>query len=153
MDSKGTQPYIYTYAFSPKFPSHPGCHITLNRVPCAIHCWLSILNIAVCTCPSKGLSVEQGNSAQCYVAAWMGGEFEGECIHVYLWLSLCGSLEPVTTLFVNQLCAVLCLVAQSRPTLHDPMDCSPPGSSLHGDSPAKNTGVGCHALLQSIFLI
>ena len=28
------------------------------------------------------------NSAQCYVAAWMGGEFEGECIHVYLWLSL-----------------------------------------------------------------
>ena len=25
------------------------------------------------------------NSAQCYVAAWMGGEFEGERIHVYLW--------------------------------------------------------------------
>ena len=23
-------------------------------------------------------------------------------------------------------------VAQSCPTLHDPMDCSPPGSSLHG---------------------
>ena len=31
---------------------------------------------------------------------------------------------------------------------HDPMDCSPPGSSVHGDSPGKNTGVGCHALLQ-----
>ena len=31
------------------------------------------------------------------------------------------------------------------------MDCSPPGSSLHGDSPGKNTGVGCHALLQGIF--
>ena len=29
--------------------------------------------------------------------------------------------------------------------------CSPPGSSVHGDSPAKNTGVGCHALLQGIF--
>ena len=28
---------------------------------------------------------------------------------------------------------------------------SPPGSSLHGDSPGKNTGVGCHALLQGIF--
>ena len=26
-------------------------------------------------------------SAQCYVAAWMGGEFGGECIHVYGWLS------------------------------------------------------------------
>ena len=30
------------------------------------------------------------------------------------------------------------------------MDCSPPGSSVHGDSPGKNTGVGCHALLQGI---
>ena len=28
------------------------------------------------------------------------------------------------------------------------MDCSPPGSSVHGISPGKNTGVGCHALLQ-----
>ena len=28
------------------------------------------------------------------------------------------------------------------------MDCSPPGSSYHGDSPDKNTGVGCHALFQ-----
>ena len=31
------------------------------------------------------------------------------------------------------------------------MVCSPPGSSVHGDSPGKNTGVGCHALLQGIF--
>ena len=28
------------------------------------------------------------------------------------------------------------------------VDCSLPGSSAHGDSPGKNTGVGCHALLQ-----
>ena len=34
-----------------------------------------------------------------------------------------------------------------------PMDCSPPGSSVHGiDSPGKNTGVGCHALLQGLIL-
>ena len=33
----------------------------------------------------------------------------------------------------------------------DPMDCSLPGHSVHGDSPGKNTGVGCHALLQGIF--
>ena len=31
------------------------------------------------------------------------------------------------------------------------MDCSLPGSSVHGDSLGKNTGVGCHALLQGIF--
>ena len=36
----------------------------------------------------------------------------------------------------------------SYPTLCNPMDCSPPGSSVHGDSPGKNTRVGCHALLQ-----
>ena len=34
----------------------------------------------------------------------------------------------------------------------DPMDCSPPGSSVPGDSPGRNTGEGCHALLQGIFL-
>jgi len=31
------------------------------------------------------------------------------------------------------------------------MNYSPPGSSVQGDSPGKNTGVGCHALLQGIF--
>ena len=31
------------------------------------------------------------------------------------------------------------------------MDCSLPGSSVHGDSPGKNTGVHCRALLQRIF--
>ena len=41
-------------------------------------------------------------------------------------------------------------VAQSCPTLCDPMDCSLPGSSVHG-IPGKNTGVGCHALLHGIF--
>ena len=43
------------------------------------------------------------------------------------------------------------LVAQSCATLCYPVDCSPPGSSVHGDSPGKNTGVGCYALLQGIF--
>ena len=41
---------------------------------------------------------------------------------------------------------MLCLVAQSGPTLRDPMVCSPPGSSIHGDSPGKNTGEYCSGL-------
>ena len=45
----------------------------------------------------------------------------------------------------------LCLGAQSCPTLCNPMDCSPPGSSVHGDSPRKNTAMRCHAFLQEIF--
>ena len=36
--------------------------------------------------------------------------------------------------------------------LHNRMDCSPPGSSVHGILLGKNTGVGCHFLLQGIFL-
>ena len=31
------------------------------------------------------------------------------------------------------------------------MNCSPPGSSVHGDFTGTNTGLGCHALLQGIF--
>ena len=48
----------------------------------------------------------------------------------------------------NRNSAMLCLAAQSCLTLCNLMDCSPPGSSVHGDSPGKNTGVGFHALLQ-----
>ena len=43
------------------------------------------------------------------------------------------------------------LLAQSCPTLWDPMDCSPPGSSGPQNSPGKHTGVGCHFLGQEIF--
>ena len=50
-----------------------------------------------------------------------------------------------------QSCVVLCLVAQLCLTLCDPMDSSLPDSSVHGDSPGKNTGVSFHALLQGIF--
>ena len=39
--------------------------------------------------------------------------------------------------------------AQACPTLCDPMDCSSPGSSVHGIF--KNTRVGCHFLFQKIF--
>ena len=48
-------------------------------------------------------------------------------------------------------CLPACMRAQLRLTLFDPMDCSPPGFSVHGDSPGKNSGEGCHALLQGIF--
>ena len=44
------------------------------------------------------------------------------------------------------------LVTHSCPTLCDPVGCSSPGSFVHEDSPGKNIGVGCRALLQGIFL-
>ena len=36
---------------------------------------------------NKDLLYSTGNSVQCHVAAWMGGEFAGEWIHVYVWLN------------------------------------------------------------------
>ena len=36
---------------------------------------------------NKDLLYNTRNSAQCYVAAWMGGEFGEEWIHAYVWLS------------------------------------------------------------------
>ena len=37
---------------------------------------------------------------------------------------------------------------QSRLTLCDPIDSSPPGSAVPGILPGKNAGVGCHFLFQ-----
>ena len=44
-------------------------------------------------------------------------------------------------------------VAQSCPTLSDPMDCSLPGSSIHGIFPGKSIEVGCHCLLPYLRLL
>ena len=51
------------------------------------------------------------------------------------------------------LTAVLCWAQslQSCATFSDPMDCSPSSSSVHGDSPVKNNGVGSLSLLQGNF--
>ena len=52
-------------------------------------------------------------------------------------------------MFTLSVCMLSCI---SRVQLFcDPMDCSPPGSSVRVDSPGKNTGAGCHFLLQGIF--
>ena len=45
----------------------------------------------------------------------------------------------------------VCSVTQSCLTLCNPTDSSPPGSSVHEIFPGRNTGVGCHFLLQGIF--
>ena len=45
----------------------------------------------------------------------------------------------------------MCLVTQLCPTLCDPMDCNPPGSSAHGGSPRQEYWSGWHFLFQGIF--
>jgi len=78
---------------------------------------------------NKDLLSSIGNSAPCYVAAWMGGEFVGEWIHVYVWLS------PFTVhlkLSQHNLLTAYAKSLQSCPTLCDPIDGSPSGSPVPG---------------------
>ena len=42
-------------------------------------------------------------------------------------------------------------VAKSGPTIGYPIDCSPPGSSVHGILPARILELSCRSLLQGIF--
>ena len=50
---------------------------------------------------NKDLLYSTQNSAQCNVAAWMGGEFGGEWIHVQVAESLCSPCETITTLLIG----------------------------------------------------
>ena len=61
-----------------------------------------------------------------------------------------GGMNQIWIDVYTLLMAVLIRVTQVQ-LFCNPMHCSPPGSSVHGDSPGKNTGVGCHALPQGIF--
>ena len=62
------------------------------------------------------------------------------CVHLMFLISLLEGVAKLVVyltissclLYTEYSCAVLCLVTQSCPTLCDPMDCSPPGSSVHG---------------------
>ena len=78
-----------------------------------------------------------------FIHSSVGGHFG---IVSFLWLL-------TNNAAINTL--VLCCVesvAQSCPTLCHPTDCKSTRLLCPWDSPGKNTGVGCHALLQGIFL-
>ena len=71
------------------------------------------------------------------------------CVYMYIYVCVCVRVcvcVCVRACVCVYICAVLCLVAQLCLT-RDPMDCSLPGSSVRGDSPGVNTGVGCCAFL------
>ena len=56
------------------------------------------------------------------------------------------SIEAVhKTLNRTSVCCAVLRHSVVSPNLWDPVDCGLPGSSVHGDSPGENTGVGCHA--------
>ena len=87
-------------------------------------------------------------------ALWKDLEREDHVSYVNLiilsfFFSLFLSLTHTLSTVYNGLHA--CKVVQSCPTLCNPIDCSPPGSSVPGIFPGKNIGADCHVLLQGIF--
>ena len=62
----------------------------------------------------------------------------------FLFLQLLKEFE-----YIHACVRVCVYVAQSCPTLCDPMGCIPPGFLCPWIFPDKNTGVGCHSLLQA----
>ena len=66
-----------------------------------------------------------------------------------VWLG-CGSTAQIMKSPAQSLLSVH-LITELCPTVCNPMDCSPPGSSVQGETPGKNTTVGCHGLLQGVF--
>ena len=74
------------------------------------------------------------------------------CVYVYIHIHIKMYIYIYICMCIHICCS--CIIdcsksLQSCLTLCDNMESSLPGSSVH--SPGKNTGVGCHFLLQGIF--
>ena len=87
-----------------------------------------------------------------YPGVGIGNSLQYSCLEHFMERSLEGCLQRVGHNLGTELCCAVISQAQLCPTLGDPMDSSLPGSSVHWDSPGKNTGVGSHFLPQGIFL-
>ena len=122
---------IYSYLWLSNIPLHK-CTTTSLSIYLSMNIWVASMSWLLYT-----------------VLQWTVGHM---CL-LELWFSQ--STCPVVGLLGHMvdllLCAMLCLVTQLCLTLCNPVDCSWPGSFVHGGSPGKNIGVGCHAFLQEIF--
>ena len=91
MNSKGPQPYIYMCPFFHKLPSHPGCHTTLSRVPCACFCFYC--NYSSFFAPSQRLRIQNIPEAKSLqnvipISQWLSSPWDPG------WSSLGGSTCP-----------------------------------------------------------
>jgi len=94
----------------------------------------------------KDLVYSTGHCTQYFIITYKGRESE-EYIYTYTH-----TYTHIYTKYTHAHTKVEMLVALLCPTLCDPLDCSPPGSSVHGDFPGKKTAVGAISFCRGIFL-
>jgi len=132
-------------------------HLCWSEVTCSILLWLKVYQVPVWRSsflrfpgPAYLYLSRRGRDA---LVTWWALSGQQPWLPMSCWhcpQSLSPSLRHIHTSHIYTHRS--CLVAQSRLTLCNPMDCSLPGSSVLGIFLGKNTGVGCHFLLQGIFL-
>ena len=94
--------------------------------------------LRLCASKAEGMGSIPDQGAKIPHAAWHSLKKERERNLYYVFIRLTCQKDAAATAKSLQSC----------PTLCDPIDGSPPGSPRPWDSPGKNTGVGCHFLLQ-----
>ena len=114
----------------------------VTSLPLSLSLSLSIyiyIYIYICICICIYVCVCVYVHISCRIREWSGS-----------WKAFCKDFYKILKIISIWFCAKS---LQWCTTVCNPMKCSLPGSSVHGiDSPGKNTGVGCHDLLQGIFL-
>ena len=104
---------------------------------------------SICPCTAALMQLPPGSPPPSATQAPRSGVSKPPQGQLFLTVSLTVQAEkigPLILFFLKYIYAAKSL--QSCPTLCDPIDGNPPGSPIPGDSPGKNTGVGCHFLLQ-----
>ena len=104
---------------------------------------------------SKAASIVAGILiTQCTLAlivewTWLRSSLLVSICIIYHYMNCTWCIQHIFWPVSNLMCR--CVLSCSVMSNCDPMDCSLPGSSVQGDSPVKNIGVGSHILLQEIF--
>ena len=92
--------------------------------------WATGLNWYICT--TSSLFIHLSMEVYFHVLAIVNRAVMNIGIHVSLWIIVLSRYMPGSGPGESHVCVYGCLVAQLCLTLCDPMDCSPPGSSVHG---------------------
>ena len=120
------------HPFSPKLLSHPGCHITLSRFPCAIqqdfvgypflieqpYLNIDVLLLFFLSSSNSGNQDPVLSDPRPYLVSQFQSLGPSVDFHAQQW----NIIVYMYAYSIAQLCLTLC----------NPMDCSPPGSSIHG---------------------